>query len=154
MWRGPVAAAVDRFCLTLGAADLPDVDDTTERMEVRVCPYPLVSFLVWMGRRVAPGFGDTTERMEAGAGAGGRLRCLAPPQVSCREALPSVADLPLLSLPMQVEVRGLSARLLSGDYRLEAGPLRAAVHRSGGVQQLGGTLLELPFLEAPGVRLR
>lgn len=55
---------------------------------------------------------------------------------------------------LQVAVSDLSATLLSGAYDISTGELRATVHRAAGVQQLGGTLMALPFLEMPHLRLR
>lgn len=57
---------------------------------------------------------------------------------------PSPPSLP----PWQVEAEHLRGRLLSGDYELGMADLRATLHRSAGVQHLGGTLLALPFVHA------
>lgn len=55
---------------------------------------------------------------------------------------------------LQVAVSDLGGTLLSGRYEVEGRDLRVTLHRSAGVQQLGGTLLALPFLEAPHLRVR
>lgn len=49
----------------------------------------------------------------------------------------------------QVEARDLTGRVLSGKYEFGMEDLRATLHRSAGVQHLGGTLLALPFVHAP-----
>lgn len=49
---------------------------------------------------------------------------------------------------------GLGGRLLSGCYELELQGLDVTLHRSAGVQQLGGTLLALPFVRAPRANVR
>ncbi len=60
-----------------------------------------------------------------------------------------------LSFPLaQVEAYGLRGCLLSGRYELDMGELGVTLHRAAGVQQLGGTLLELPFLRAPQAVVR
>lgn len=53
-----------------------------------------------------------------------------------------------------MEARNLTGRVLSGDYQLGMADLRATLHRSAGVQQLGGTLLALPFVHAPLASVR
>ncbi|KAL4444145.1 hypothetical protein ABPG75_011882 [Micractinium tetrahymenae] len=55
---------------------------------------------------------------------------------------------------MAVEARDLTGRVLSGEYELGMADLRVTLHRSAGVQQLGGTLLALPFVHAPRTAVR
>ena len=55
---------------------------------------------------------------------------------------------------LQVAVQGLAGSLLTGRYEVAGEAVRVTLHRGAGVQQLGGTLMALPFVEAPGVRLR
>jgi hypothetical protein len=55
---------------------------------------------------------------------------------------------------MEVEARDVSGVLLSGSYRLAMGHLAADLHRLAGVQQLGGTLMALPFVRAPRASVR
>ena len=66
-----------------------------------------------------------------------------------------IASLACLPPPLlQVEASDLSASLLSGRYEFDMRQLRVTLHRAAGVQQLGGTLLALPFLHAPQALVR
>ena len=53
-----------------------------------------------------------------------------------------------------MEALQLRGRLLAGRYELDMSPFCGTLYRSAGVQQLGGTLLQLPFLAAPQASIR
>jgi len=55
---------------------------------------------------------------------------------------------------VQIEAADVRGRLLTGDYSLEVVDLRSTLHRAAGVQQLGGTLMALPFVHAPRASIR
>ena len=124
-----MAAAVDAFELTLGATYEPGVCETTERMQA------------------------------SAADAGQAARCLGAAALSRARgsrAGPCCCS-HLLACPrtgLQVEATGLTASLLASRYEAAASDLRVTLHRAAGLVQLGGTLLALPFIQAPTMRLR
>lgn len=130
MWRGPVAAAVDAFTLTLGATHEPDVTDMTERMEASssAALLPLLDallLLIWLVRLVC------------------RLPALNASPSPRRRSTAAV----------QLTASGVTASLASGRYEAGGSALAVTLHRAAGLQQLGGTLLALPFVEAPAFRV-
>lgn len=149
MWRGPVELRVASFGLTLGGTPNPDINDTSERMEARRrC------------RHTRPGRCALAAAAAAGTShvpaTAARAPCSSPAAGSVCVPLepPLFQQPPRRCSRVQVEARDVSGVLLSGSYRLAMGHLAADLHRLAGVQQLGGTLMALPFVRAPRASVR